>query len=141
MQLPTALRRTDYAYSSYTFIAAPEHSAEFASTPEFFQHVAAGLKARDVLEVIAADNSFEVRLRVLRAGKGVLSLRRIGYIGPDEARTTTTESGRLTVGWGGPKHQWRIVDNGTKQPVATGFATKEEAEGARDNLLAQRLAA
>src|SRR5436190_1383551 len=76
MQLsPIKLQRADFANSHYVDIAPPGVCAEDVQSFTYWQHVADRLKLYDEIDVIAADGSFDLQLRVTRRAPGMIDFR------------------------------------------------------------------
>ena len=118
--------------------------ADTVASPEYWVHVASQLRVRDVIEVIAEDNAYEIILRVVSATRGALKFRVLAEWASDAEPVELTrenDDGGLVVNWGGPAHKHRIVDTATGEPVSHGYATRVEAEAARATLLNERRSA
>jgi hypothetical protein len=147
-KLPTQLFHAGHFWNNLQHIAPAGVTFEQVSDPKYWQHVAALLKRRDIVEVLADDNSFEARFRVLNADKGNLTLRSIGKVtaidtAPGKSATSTGDQkivDGLEISFANADRH-RVVDVATKEVVSKGHATRAEAEQARANLLAARKAA
>lgn len=147
--LPTSLFRVEHVWSSYGHIAKPSKTAADVMAPEYWQHVAPSLKPRDELIVLAEDNSFEVRMRVVGKAGTQLLLRTIELWeqpvldAPLELPATIPQPEQPAATDGlivnfAPAHGWRVVNNDSKEVVSKGHATREEAQQAMTNILAAR---
>lgn len=118
----------------------PEHVVN----PSYWQHVAISLRVRDTITVVAADNSFEVKLRVVSAARGALRLRVVEYSGEESPQIAAAPVAAPTVAamhvGHAPKHGWRVIDDVTKEVISKGHGTREDAEAAMANLLQARAA-
>lgn len=155
---PTQLYPAGHFFAVWEHVAPVGVSLSDVCEPRYWQHVARVLRKFHCIHVVAEDFSFEVRLRVTRSDPGVLLLRRLDSgIGdllaalpatPVDAPATVTlpkvDAARnvkdgLEVQFGGA-HKWRVIDttSAAKEVIAKGLSTQDEAEAARDNLIAAR---
>jgi hypothetical protein len=136
------LHPAGHFWTEFQHIAPVGVALENVTAPAYWQHVMRALPPRSVIHVMAEDNSYEARLRVIGAG-GAFKLRVLDYFSTNDQAIpieTAVAPGELEVGFA-PAHKWRVIDTVTKDVISKGHTTKEEAEQARDNLISARKAA
>jgi hypothetical protein len=146
----------------YVLLVEPGVAPDHLLNPRFWVNHVRNLRPLDLIEVIAEDGSYEMRLRVMgfvtsgdgdgpnvtRTGIKMRELDRkiFGEIVTHEdvaeakaEREAPVDIGGLTVTWGGPAHKFRILD-GTRL-ISKGHKTKEAAQEAAAAYLEQLKAA
>lgn len=132
----SGLERSEYSRMQYSVLVPGGVRPEDVLVPSFWAHHSDTLKARDLIEVVAEDNSFEMTLRVFTTGIQYVKVRELSrHVWGEPASNTSPEQAdevepfkldEITVTWGGPAHKWRVL-NGNNL-VSKGHKTKEEAE-------------
>lgn len=152
---PTQIYPAGHFFAVWEHVAPVGVSLSDVCEPRYWQHVSRVLRKFHCIHVVAEDFSFEVRLRVTRSDPGVLLLRRLdsgigdllaalppaasdapSAVTLPKIETRNLKDG-LEVQFGGA-HKWRVIDCATKEVIAKGLGSQEEAEAARDNLIAAR---
>lgn len=116
--LPTRLSLESFLCNRYVEIADPGVALEDVMSFGYWAHVHPQLRIHDLIEIIAADGSFEADLRVIRKGPGFLQFRLIREWRPE---IVEAKAGRFEAVWSGPAQRWcvRSVDSGEK--IMTGL--------------------
>ena len=116
--LPYRLAVAEQSRTAYFFMAAPGTAIEDILTREFWQHVETQLRINDVIDVVAADGSFDVTLRLIRKAPGFLGWR---IIRDWRAEIVEASDGKFAVKWMGPVVKWCVVESATGKKVVEGL--------------------
>lgn len=121
------LQLADYAFQRFGANVPTGTTLEEVLNPAYFRNFTNLLKPGSMILVLSEDFTLDVELRVLTVTNATVKTRILRdssiKVAPIEAPDATDGK---TVVWGGPKHKWRIMENGTV--LDHGFATKEDAE-------------
>lgn len=118
--LPTRKLLADYARGNYFLKVPPGVSLDDLMDPDFWQHLAAGLKVDARLEVVSEDGTIDADLRVIaidpRGAWVQMRLLRV-YVAQEskevrEAPLGTPDNEGYRVEWAGPSHRFRIIAPG-----------------------------
>lgn len=104
--------------------------------PDYFQNHLDRLKPGMEVTVLSEDFELDARLRCLTVTKVTATFRVLDvYAGEydPEDKSAPEDADEITVSFGGPQHKWRLVHRG--EVLEKGFASKEDAEAAKANLL------
>ena len=139
--LPMRIDRADFARSEYFLSAPPGTTVDQVVDPDFWLHVARRLKVNDRIEIVAADGSFDMEVRVTAIDpRGLWAHVRPlrvaeGQFAVPEASGAYPDKDGYTVEWGGP-HRWRIVRG--NDVVARDFPDQAAAISALLNIKAAK---
>ena len=139
-QLPLKIQRGDYAISRHFLLVEPGVTPDHVVDPDFWVHVAARLRVMDRIEVVAADGSFDMELRVVAIDPRGLwaQVRPLSIV---EGKLAVAASGQFpdkdgyTIEFSGV-HRWRIIRAG--EVVAKDFADQTAAAAALANIKAAK---
>lgn len=151
---PVKLYRLETIYAVYAHKVAHGTTIDHVLDGQYWVHVARDgiLKVGDVIEVIAEDGSFELRMRVTDMADKRCPKFRVLWVWEPEARDqdeaadapqvdAKTPLAGLIVSWGGPAQKHRIVDQASGDVVQAGFVSQVEALAERRRLASNRVAA
>lgn len=149
--LPVRLRRAEEERSKYSHVIPPNTPLEHVMTSDYWVHVKNYLALNDVIEVIAADGTYDADIRVISLNKvtGIIKFRLIRNVVLDanaEAlpKPGTLEAGNLPSGRYQVKRgfasQFKIIERATGNIVADGL-DKQSADAECARLEAERKAA
>ncbi len=116
--LPYRLAVAEQSRTAYFWMATTGTVIEDILTREFWQHVENQLRLNDVIDVVAADGSFDVAIRLIRKAPGFLGWR---VIRDWRAEIVEVSDGKFAVKWMGPAAKWCIVDTATGKKLAEGL--------------------
>ena len=139
---PYNLRRTELIYNRYTEISAPGETLESVMNADKWINVRKQFRINDVIEVIAADGSFEADIRVIAINQmsGAIKFRVIRHVAGEPVKAgsamTTDRYEIKHAGFG----RWRVHERETGAVVADGL-DKEGAEAAKAEAELSRKAA
>lgn len=133
MGLPLRLKRSDYEHSIYFELVAPGTTLQEALAPAFWVHVIGRMRVYDLVELVAADGSFDCLARVvhLDTRSGDISFRILTCVG--EGKPAAVEAVRESPfelrhkGHG----RWSVVERSTGKTMLEN-ASKEEAAAFAD---------
>jgi hypothetical protein len=143
--LPVRIGRTqlaEFARASYFFSAAPGVTPEHVVDPDFWVNWAGTLKINDRIEVVAADGSFDMEVRVVALDpRGLWARVRPLRIAEGKLAVATTPTGLYPdsegyiIEWS-DHHRWRIVRG--QDVVARDFPDQAAASEALQNIKAAK---
>jgi hypothetical protein len=112
------LQRTDFVVNNYTEVTPAGMTLEDAMTYAYWINEAGALRLNDIVNLIAADGAFDATLRVIRLAPGFIEFRVL-----NEWRPPIQEagSGRLELGWAGPKGKWFVREVATGKKIVEGL--------------------
>ena len=90
----------------------PQFTLEDVLTPSFWAHHAPKFTRGDVIDVLAADDSFDVTLRVTGVGRGFATMRVLRKWVNETALAVKDEAPipeNYNVKWAGPSAKYRVV--------------------------------
>lgn len=127
---------SDFTIARYVAQVPSDTTMKDVLHPDYFQNHLDRLKAGMEIVVLSDDYALDVRMRCLTVSKVTATFRVLDvYAGdyePDE-KTPVEETDQINVEFGGPAHKWRLVHRG--EVLEKGFASREDAEAAKANLL------
>jgi len=133
-QLPVRLTFADYGRNRYFEVIPPGVTLDEVMTGDYWVHVRKRLRVNDVMEVVAADGSFDADLRILSINQAsgdirFRVLRNVAGTPADAAKPVPAERYEA-------KHkrlgQWHIIEKATGAVVVDGLSKDEAvAEKAR----------
>lgn len=123
---PTALVETEFCRKSYRVIAAPTVNVEDLTRPAFWGHVAMRLRAGDLIEVLAEDNSFyaEVLVRSARRLDATVSILRFVKLEKPELDASIIDG--YEIKFRGARAKFTVLRG--KDVLKDGFDTEEMAQ-------------
>jgi len=129
MAPPLRLKRSDYEHSNYFELIAPGTSLQEALSPAYWVHVNRGMRVHDVIELVAADGSFDCLVRIVHIDKhsGALAFRILNHVG--EGKPAGVEAARESdfelrhTGHG----RWSVVERSTGNTLLENVS-KQKAE-------------
>jgi hypothetical protein len=127
--LPMHLWPSEQHFVRYFVQPASDVAPEDVLDPDFWPHVVAKLRLRDIIEVIADD--FEIDLRVIRIDKAFLVPRpifRVLRVWPVDLSIREPELRRLEFQIERTGEQYRAASPDGKTIFAQGFNTKADCE-------------
>ena len=146
--LPTRLQTaTGFAHGEYFVVALPGTTIEQVANPDFWLHVASRLRPFDRIEVVAADGSFDMDLRVTATDpRGHYAEVRVLRVWPENGLSAAGNVPPLRA-MASPDndgfvieedrvHGWRVLRSGDL--IAKNLPDKAAAEAARDAARAGR---
>jgi hypothetical protein len=139
--LPTRSSRADYARAVHFVLAAPGTTPEHVMDPDYWTHLASGMRVYDRVEIIAADGSFDMEVRCIELDpRGLWARMRPLRVSEGRAATHAPvgpwpDKEGYSVEWGGP-HRWRIIRG--QDVVARDFPDQASAIDALVNIKAAR---
>lgn len=126
----------DFTIARFVAHVPSETTLKDVLHPDYFQNHLDRLKPHMEVTVISDDFALDARLRCLTVTKVTATFRVLdvyaGEYEPDD-KAAPEETDEITISHGGPHHKWRLVHRG--EILEKGFATKEDAEAAKANLL------
>lgn len=137
--LPTRIQSTQYERTEWLHEPQPGVTLDQVMDPNYWSHLAGRLKVRDRIEVLAADRSYDVDLRVIaidpRGHWVQVALRGISEDVPRVvAAPGPSADPQGYVIDNDPVQGWRILQG--RDLIAKGFGTEELAKEALANLKA-----
>lgn len=118
------------------WFAEVENRAAFddLESPEFWSHVAAKLRTRDLIEVWTRDNSAVATCRVAHQERhGLAAIARVKMVlieelsAPKPIAAPADEDPEYKIDWT-EKTQFRVIQKSTRKPLKEGMGTRAEAE-------------
>lgn len=123
------IKPIEFARSGFVAVAPNGVSLESAIEPEFWTHVARGIKRYDRIELRAEDDTWWADLLVVKAERLALHVRVVATLDLSGAEQGITEDGvpkGYQVSWGGPTHKFRVTRKSDSAILAHGMS-KEDA--------------
>ena len=108
----------------------PQFTLDDVLTPSFWAHHAPKLTRGDVIDVLAADDSFDVTLRVTGVGRGFATMRVLRKWVNENAVPAQEEEPvpeNYRVKWAGPSAKYRVVMINPNMIVSEGHEDKATA--------------
>lgn len=143
--LPARIGReeeADYKRRVYFLLAPPGVTPDHVVDPDYWVHWAQRLRINDRIEIVAADGSFDMDVRVvaldprgLWARVRALRLSEGKLASPQSGSTVFPDPDGYLVEWGG-EHRWRIIRG--QDVVARDFPTQADAIEALQNIKAAK---
>lgn len=132
---PSALQFAESAVRHWFIVVEPGYSVDDVLAPEFYAHVTRErgsggrtLSVNDKIDLVAADGSFDITVRVLSVQQGRAVVRLSPFVGGDEAGSgETAPMAGFVAKWRGPKGLWSVIDQTSNRTVAERLPTKEAA--------------
>jgi hypothetical protein len=112
------LQRTDFVVNSYTEMVPAGVTLEDAMSYQYWINEARTFRLNDVVNVIATDGAYDATLRVIRLAPGFIEFRILSEWRPP---LQEAGSGRLELGWAGPKGKWFVREVATGKRIVEGL--------------------
>jgi hypothetical protein len=151
--MPGALKRAEFQISHYLVTVPAGLPMSYVKAGEAWVHLREKIKSLDVVRCVAEDGSFDIDmsavLREIHNADGSIARRELTWrvlrewrAGGEAAAAETApgpvdDGARYKIGWGGPAQKHRIVEASTGKVIASNFTSKDEAEAALANLMAE----
>jgi hypothetical protein len=116
--MPYRLKVAEQERTAYFWTATPGTVVEDILTRDYWQHVENQLRINDVIDVVAADGSFDVTIRLVRKAPGFLGWR---VIRDWQSQAVETNDGKFSAKWLGPAAKWCVVESASGKKLADGL--------------------
>ena len=122
------LAPTDHVQQFLTAQPSEGTNREDVLKPEFWTHVARGIKSGTELRVIPKGGAWYGRYLVTFADQAQVRLKELEYVLLDETPPDVVNSdGKFEVKWAGPVALWRIIRKEDKHLMREKMASRQEA--------------
>ena len=122
---PTHLEQSEYARTIYRITPGPSIKKEDLIDPDYWAHVALGLRPGDHVEAVPEDRHYYAELFVLASAKNWAKVKLMRYVELIEDNDDSVEEG-FDVKWAG-RAKWRVLRG--QDVLSEGHDTKPQAMG------------
>jgi len=135
-QTSLGTRTAEYNRDYWHIVVDPDVSINDIMRPNFWAHHVSSLKPMDLVDIVSADMTIDMQLRVIAKGIGYVEMRPLRVF-IDESRSDAAgedaDNGeRDTIPEGylvnfAPSHRWRVLTADPREIVSKNHMTEKEA--------------
>ena len=127
---PAGLAQAEYGRTTWAITSAFGVSKSDIEDPAYWAHVAAKMRPRDKIEVLAEDGSFYAEYLVTSCDKTWAKVAEIKFMDLTKVAVVTNEQAEIInagydVTWGGPK-KWRVIRKSDRATLVEGLHSKDD---------------